>query len=120
MDLALSYILIALGVFTLTLAGDALRGEGGKLPESRMFAGLAINSSIWSFFFGILLVQHEARMAYFCRCAGMVGTFGYLISAVYLISHWGDFSHLVRMGSRIFSLTAILLYPFLMIYIEPS
>lgn len=116
MDLALSYILIALGVFALTLAGDALRGEGGKLLESRMFAGLAINSSIWSFFFGILLVQYEAKMAYLCRCAGMVGTFGYLISAVFLISYWGNFSRLICIGSRFFSLTAILLYPFLMKY----
>ena len=116
MDLVLSYILVALGVFTLTLARNALRGEDGKLVESRMFAALAISSSIWSFFFGILLVQHEARMAYFCRCAGMVGTFGYLISAMYLISHWGNFSRPIRMGSCLFSLTAILLYPFLMNY----
>lgn len=116
MDLVLSYILIALGVYTLTLAGDALRGEDGKLPESRMFAALAINSTIWSFCFGFLLIQQEATMAYFCRCAGMVGTFGYLISAIYLISHWGDFSRPLRMGSRLFSLTAVLLYPFLMNY----
>ena len=116
MDLALSYILIALAVFTLTLAGDALRGEDGKLPESRMFAALAISSSVWSFFFGILLIQQEVRMAYFCRCVGMIGTFGYLISAMYLISHWGNFSRLICKGSRWFSLTAILLYPFLMNY----
>lgn len=116
MDLVLSYILMALGVYTLTLAGDALRGEDGKLPESRMFAALAISSTVWSICFGILLVQHEARMAYFCRCAGMVGTFGYLIAAIYLISHWGNFPRPIRMGSRLFSLTAVLLYPFLMNY----
>ena len=116
MDLALSYILIALGMYTLTLAMDSLRGEDGKLPESRMFAGLAISSTIWSICFGLLLIQQEATMAYFCRCAGMVGTFGYLISAIYLISHWGNFSRPIRMGSRLFSLTAVLLYPFLMNY----
>ncbi len=116
MDMVLSYLLIALGVYTLTLGSDALKGEDGKLVESRMFAALAICSSIWSFFFGILLIQTEARMAYFCRCAGMVGTFGYLISAIYLLSHWGNFKKPIHMGVRLFSLTAILLYPFLMNY----
>ena len=116
MKMVLSYLMIGFGVYTLLLGGQALKGEDGKQEESRMFSALAFSSSVWSFFFGILLIQTVPRMAYFCRCAGMVGTFGYLIAAVYLITHWGNPQKEVRMGMRLFSLMAVLLYPFLMNY----
>ncbi len=116
MKMFLSYLLIILGVYTWTLGINALKGEEGKRTESKMFAALAISSTIWSFFFGILLIQEEARMAYFCRCMGMVGTFGYLISAIYLLSHWSGVKRNIKKGVRLFSLSAILLYPFLMNY----
>lgn len=116
MDMCLSYLLIILGVYAGTLGIDALKGEEGKQLESQMFAGLAFSSCIWNFFFGILLVQEKARMAYFCRCAGMIGTFGYLISAAYLLSYWSAVKKEISIAVRSFSLTAIILYPFLMNY----
>ncbi len=116
MDMFLSYLLIILGVYAGTLGMNALKGEEGKQVESKMFAALAFSSFVWNFFFGILLIQEEARMAYFCRCAGMVGTFGYLISATYLLSYWSALKKEIAILVRMFSLTAVILYPFLMNY----
>lgn len=107
-----SYILVAFAVVTLIMFLDVLRGEHYR--ATFLFAAMSLGSSIWSFFFGILYVQTDTEIAFICRCIGMVGTFGYLIFAVFLIAYFNGSQGKWVKVLQILSLIAIPLYPFLM------
>ena len=46
---------------------------------------LGLSSAVWSLGFGVLFAVDSAMIAYLCRCVGMVGVFGYLISILFLL-----------------------------------
>lgn len=112
MGAVFSYILIAFAVITLIMFIDVLRGEHYR--GTFLFAAMSLGSSIWSFFFGILYVQIDTEIAFICRCIGMVGTFGYLMSSVFLIAYFNGSQGKWVKALEMLCLTAIPLYPFLM------
>lgn len=110
----LSYLMFGFAIMTLMMAASVLRKQGKRRIDNILFACFSLGSSVWSLGFGFLLVQTEAEVAYRLRCFGMVGMFAYLIFATFLMARWnGNNSFFVKLSEG-FSLSALLLYPFLM------
>lgn len=110
----LSYIMFGFAVMTFMMAAEVLKKQGKNRIENVLFACFSIGSSVWSLGFGFLLVQTEAEAAYRLRCIGMVGTFAYLIFATFLMVRWNGSKGLFAKLTCVFSLSAFILYPFLM------
>lgn len=64
-----------------------LLNQDRKDYMNRVFCLLCFLSAIWNFGFGGLMLQDNPEVAYGWRALGMVGTFGYLIAAVFLVCH---------------------------------
>lgn len=114
MALVLSYLMFGCGVATFILAFGSIYSRDERGWDDILFSGFCFGSSVWSFGFGILLIQTEPLYAYYCRCAGMIGTFAYLIFATLLLVEWnGKKDGIVRVITY-FPFSAVILYPFLM------
>ncbi len=99
-------------VLALYFVIEMLRKREMKYKENRLFVLVCVCSAIWSFgFFGVIL-QTEPEQAYLWRGIGMVGTFGYLIAAQYLICHLSTFQKWYCRLAEIFSLLGIVLFFF--------
>lgn len=110
----LSYIMFGFFVCTTIISVSVLRSKEKLKMNDILFALVCIGSSIWSFCFGFVWVQENPLIAYYWRCAGMVGTFLYMICAILVIAGWcGRNLWWVKM-IEIFPFSAIILYPFLM------
>lgn len=110
----LSYIMFGFFICTTIMSVSVLRSKEKLKMNDILFALVCIGSSIWSFCFGFVWVQESPLIAYYWRCAGMVGTFMYMICAILIIARWcGHKLWWVKM-IEIFSFSAIILYPFLM------
>ena len=110
-----SFIFLLLAIFaTITFmeALEALSHKGASKKISIIFALLAINSSMWSVFFGAIPVQTDPEYAYLLRCLGMIGTFGTLIFAAVLICEWVDVCKPTKYTVIGFSLLGIIIFPF--------
>lgn len=110
----LSYIMVGFAVVSFVMATTVFKKRGKNRTENLLFTCFSLGSSIWSIGFGLLLAQTDAEIAYMLRCIGMIGTFVYLIFATLLMAYWNGSKSLFMKFSKGFSLTAILLYPFLM------
>lgn len=54
---------------------------------SRLIALMCIGSGIWSVGFGAMILQSSPEAAYRCRAFGLIGTFIYLIMALFLVCY---------------------------------
>lgn len=99
-------------VLAVYFAIEMLRKREMKYRENRLFVQLCIFSAIWSFgFFGVIM-QTNPQKAYFWRAIGMVGTFGFLITAQYLICYLSGIRHFFCRIAEGFSLLGIIIYFF--------
>lgn len=114
MDRFLSYVMYGFAILTFIIALSVLDKGEWNCKENRLFAGIAFGSSVWSFGFGLLLVQSSVNTAYFLRCIGMVGTFAYLVFATFLIVYICNIDNIIVRVIKWFTLSCIILYPFLM------
>ena len=78
--------------------------------ENRLFFIFCMSSTIWSLGFYGVHIQTQPEYAYFWRGIGMVGTFGYLITAVLLISSLSNLPKKLKIALTIFPYTGLLLY----------
>lgn len=81
MKYVLSIGLISCGVLSVYFSKHFLLSKEKHYLENHLFALACISSAIWSFGFGGLMLQTDTQTAYLWRAFGMIGTFGYLISA---------------------------------------
>lgn len=81
-----------------------------KMMEDWLVAVCCLASAIWSFGFGMLILQTDTDKAYFCRTVGMVGVFLYLITAQMLVCHISGMKKSLRYLFDGISLTGIIVY----------
>ena len=110
----LSYVMFGFFVCTTIMSASVLRSREKLKINNILFALVCIGSSIWSFCFGFIWIQTDPLRAYYWRCAGMVGTFMYMICAMLVIARWCVQKRLWISAIKGFAFSAILLYPFLM------
>lgn len=110
----LSYIMFGFFVCTTIISVSVLHSKEKLKMNDILFALVCIGSSIWSFCFGFVWVQESHLIAYYWRCAGMVGTFMYMICAILVIARWCGHNLWWVKIIEIFPFSAIILYPFLM------
>lgn len=110
----LSYVMFGFFVCTTIMSASVLRSREKLKINNILFALVCIGSSIWSFCFGFIWIQTDPLRAYYWRCAGMVGTFMYMICAMLVIARWCGQKRLWISAIKGFTFSAILLYPFLM------
>lgn len=112
MAMVFEHILFLFAIITMVFAVQSLRKDKRKLPENRLFFAFCVSSSIWSFFFGLLMIQSRPEAAYLCRTIGMIGTFSYMIMANLLIVRWSRVRKTLRKFFFWFPFLAIILFPF--------
>ncbi len=99
-------------VLAIYFAVEVLRSRELKYKENKLFVNVCIFSAIWSLgFFGVIM-QTDPQKAYLWRAIGMVGTFGYLISAQYLVCHLSGIKRLYCRVAEWFSLLGIIIFFF--------
>lgn len=108
----LSQIMFTGFVLALYFVIQVLRKREMKYKENRLFVFACLFSAIWSFgFFGVN-IQTNPENGYLWRAIGMVGTFGFMISAQFLICHLSDVKKIYCYLTEGFSLLGIVIYFF--------
>lgn len=110
----LSYIMVGFGFATVTFALSIRHSNDDDRYLKNIFRLFCTGSTVWSVFFGVLLVQKEADTAYLCRCIGMVGMFVYMVTVTLLLVKWSEVDNWWVRFVKILPFTAIIIYPFLM------
>ena len=105
-------LLFAGFVLSLYYAFSHLKKKDLKNKENLLFVFFCLFSAIWSFGFYGVFIQTVPDKAYTWRAIGMIGTFGYLITAQLLICHFAGIRKIWRSMVETFSLTGIIIYFF--------
>ncbi|MGN0341217.1 MAG: ATP-binding protein [Roseburia sp.] len=100
------------GTLAAYFAVNYIMTQDMRYYMNRIFCLLCILSSLWSFGFGGVFLQETAEAAFRWRAVGMIGTFGYLISAVFLVCHLLKRNKLLARSLQIFSCFGVVLYFF--------
>ena len=106
-------LLFAGFVLSLYFAIKQIKRKELKNSEQLLFALFCLSSAIWSFGFYGVFIQTVPENAYAWRAFGMIGTFGYLITAQLLICQFAGIRKLWRCSIETFSLTGVILYFFI-------
>ncbi len=106
-------LLFAGFVLSLYYAFSHLKKNGIKNKENLLFVLFSLSSAIWSFGFYGVFIQTVPDKAYIWRAFGMIGTFGYLITAQLLICQFSGIKKLWQRCVEWFSLTGIIIYFFI-------
>ncbi len=110
MKIILPQIIFTGFVMATYFAIEMFRKRDMKYKENKMFVLVSIFSAIWSFgFFGVI-IQTIPTKAYFWRGVGMIGTFGFLIAAQFLICYLSRVKKIYCHLAEGFSLLGIILY----------
>ncbi len=100
-------------VLALYYALVHIRKKEWKYKENTLFIGFCLSSAIWSLgFFGVF-IQTVPDNAYAWRAFGMIGTFGYLITAQLLVCYFSGVSKLWRCFIEVFSFLGFVIYFFI-------
>ena len=84
MNYLFTVLLVIEGVVAGYWAIASLFHKERKRKIKWLIFSLGLSSAVWSLGFGVLFAVDSAMTAYLCRCVGMVGVFGYLISILFL------------------------------------
>ncbi len=106
-------LLFAGFVLSLYYAISHLKRTGIKNRENLLFVLFCLSSAIWSFGFYGVFIQTVPDNAYLWRAIGMIGTFGYLITAQLLICHFSGVKKCWQFIIECFSLLGIIIYFFI-------
>lgn len=71
---------------------------------------LGLSSAVWSAGFGVLFAVDSVRVAYLCRCVGMIGVFGYLIFILFLLGEVCEAPKKVRTVFGMLSFVGVAIY----------
>lgn len=80
-------ILLTDGILAFYYATRIFYNHNYRNTVNQLFTGVALSSGIWSVSFGLLYLQTEPVMGYYCRCVGMFGVFMFLIYALMLVCY---------------------------------
>lgn len=100
-------------VLSLYFAVTHLKRRELKSKENLLFVLFCLSSAIWSFGFYGVFIQTIPDKAYIWRAFGMIGTFGYLITAQLLICHFAGIRKIWKLCVEVFSLLGIIIYFFI-------
>lgn len=89
-------IMLANGTIAAYLALQGVFVLEQKYIVNRILTIFTIGSAIWSIGFGVLFLQSDVNIAYYCRSVGMIGVFAYLISAQLLIGYISEINKRMR------------------------
>lgn len=106
-------LLFAGFVLSLYYAISHLKKSGIKNKENLLFVLFCFSSAVWSFGFYGVFIQTIPDNAYLWRAIGMIGTFGYLITAQLLICHFSGIQKHWRCTIEFFSFLGIIIYFFI-------
>ena len=106
-------LLFAGFVLSLYYAFSHLKNKNMKNKENLLFVLFGLSSAIWSFGFYGVFIQTIPDKAYIWRAIGMIGTFGYLITAQLLICQFSGIKKIWQHLVELFSLTGIIIYFFI-------
>ncbi len=106
-------LLFAGFVLSLYYGFSHIRKTNLKKKENLLFVLFCLSSAIWSFGFYGVFIQTVPDKAYIWRAIGMVGTFGYLITAQLLICQFSGIKKIWQRCIELFSLTGIIIYFFI-------
>lgn len=106
-------LLFAGFVLSLYFAITHLKKRELKSKENLLFVLFCLSSAIWSFGFYGVFIQTIPDKAYIWRAFGMIGTFGYLITAQLLICHFAGIRKIWKCCVEFFSLLGIIIYFFI-------
>ena len=81
-----------------------------KYLETKLLVAACIASSIWSIGFGLLQLQTDPSIAYYCRSFGMIGVFVYLAACLAIVSHTSEINAWWLQTANTFSLLGIFLF----------
>lgn len=112
MKYVLSQTLFTGFVLAVYFAVEMLRKRDMKYKENKMFVYVCIFSAIWSFGFCGVILQTNPASAYLWRGIGMIGTFGFLIAAQFLICYLSGIKKVYCWLANGFSLLGIIIYFF--------
>ena len=110
MRFVISQLLFAEIILAAYISLIFLRKNRLKHRENRLFFIFCISSTIWSLGFYGVHIQTNPEYGYFWRGIGMVGTFGYLITAVFLICSLSGLPKKLQVAITIFGYSGLLLY----------
>ena len=112
MNLIFSQLLFTCFILALYFVAVMLKKKEMKYTENRLFTVLCLCSAIWSLgFFGVS-VQTIPDKAYVWRGLGMIGTFGFLITAQFLICYLSGLKKIYCYFAEGFSCLGCIIYFF--------
>ncbi len=113
MSFVFSLILFAFFVLAAYFVYYFIRKRDWHYLENRMFISFCIASALWSLGFSGVFMQTVPDNAYLWRGIGMIGTFGYLITAQMLICYLSGIPKKIRYLFDVFALLGIIIYFFI-------
>ena len=75
--------------------------------ETRLLVIACLSSAVWSIGFGMLQMQTNPQIAYYCRSFGMFGVFTYLAACLAIVSHISRIDSLFLRLINVLSLSGI-------------
>lgn len=114
MDVFLSLIMVALGTASLVLGVTNFIQEDKHMGATWSLLFLGTSSCIWDWGMALFTLQTDAEGAAFWRSIYLIGAFGVIVSAGFIVSIWLNIPRKVRRFANIYLLIgAIISYPLL-------
>ncbi len=113
MSFIFSVVLFAFFVLAAYFVYYFLRKRDWHYLENRMFITFCIASALWSLGFSGVFIQTVPDNAYLWRGIGMIGTFGYMITAQMLICYLSGIAKKFRYLFDGFAFLGIIIYFFI-------
>lgn len=114
MDVFLSLIMVALGTASLVLGVTNFIQEDKHMEATWSLLFLGTSSCIWDWGMALFTLQTDAEGAAFWRSIYLIGAFGVIVSAGFIVSIWLNIPRKARRIANIYLLIgAIISYPLL-------
>lgn len=110
-SLILEHTLVVFAVLDVVLGVTIMRGPRRKQKDNVLFAVYSLFGAAWCLGFGELIVQTDYSVAFMCRCVGIVGVFGSLISAMMLFACWSKLPKAVNATFQIYAMLGLIVLP---------
>lgn len=117
MKYILAAYLLTNGILIAYLGIKQLFHRTIKYKENKFLVVACLSSAVWSIGFGMLQIQTNPQIAYYCRSFGMLGVFTYLIACLSIVSYISEIDALWLRLVNVFSLAGL---PLSLLVIHPS
>lgn len=102
---------MSFGAVALFMAKSSLGAQYRGSYTNRILGAICIVSAIWSYGFAILFATTNVEMAYWGRCFGMIGVFGFFICISLLMTSQFKLPKWATIYVNCFSFLGIFIYP---------